>query len=347
MAEQNTRLPRNEDNPEGDGEKYNKKDTNKDGKVSDKEQADWDRKNMTRDRLEADLMNSEFAWAWKLISSDDELNQLWKRAINKGWTSDRFIAALMGTDFYEENDGFKRTNQTQKSVDPATWETRMQGAIAQIKDDLANRIDIGNISEDRLRQMAERYLNLGFDTNQPGRAAAYNDWLSTRAVSFTNGGANLAGEAAATKEGLEALLRAQGFDPTLQRWTDWVNARVNAVASGDEQLTDAQSYIRQQAASKYKGYGDQILNGQTVEELANGYFELMADTLEMDPGTINLKDPYIQQALMGDSETGAPMGLWDFQKMLRKDERWQYTKQANAQADGLARSVLEMFGFVG
>lgn len=73
----------------------------------------------------------------------------------------------------------------------------------------------------------------------------------------------------------------------------------------------------------------------------------MADTLEMDPGTINLKDPYIQQALMGDSETGAPMGLWDFQKMLRKDERWQYTKQANAQADGLARSVLEMFGFVG
>jgi len=101
-------------------DKYDEKDTNKDGKVSKKEQADWDRKNMTRDRLEADLMQSEFAWAWKLISSDDELKQLWNKAINKGWTTDRFTAALMGTDFYQENDGFKRTNATQKSVDPAT-----------------------------------------------------------------------------------------------------------------------------------------------------------------------------------------------------------------------------------
>lgn len=347
MAEQNSKLPRTEDEPTKDDKKYDKKDTNKDGKVSDKEKAEWDRKNMVRDRLEADLMNSEFAWAWKLIKSDDELSQLWKRAINKGWNTERFTAALMGTDFYQENDGFKRTNQTQKSVDPASWETRVNGAIAQIKDDLAKRIDITAISEDRLRQMAERFLNLGFDTNQPGRAAAYNDWLSTRAVAIVDRGVALAGDSAATKEGLQALLRAQGFDPSLERWTKWVTDRVNAIASGNEQLTDAQSYIRQQAASKYTGYRDQILGGQTVEDVASGYIELMADTFEIDPSAINLKDPYIQQALMGDPETGSPTGLWEFQKQLRKDERWQYTKQANQQADGLARSVLEMFGFVG
>lgn len=351
MAE-NERLPTNtedpKDNSSTDEKKYDEKDTNKDGKVSKKEQADWDRKNMTRDRLEADLMQSEFAWAWKLISSDDELNELWNKAINKGWTTDRFTAALMGTDFYQENDGFKRTNATQKSVDPATWQTRLEGAKAQIRDDLAEMgIDVTQVPEGRWEKMAERYLNLGFDTNAAGRAAAYQDWLSTRMSNFMDKDFDLAGAAASNRDSLTAYLIQNGFDPSLDRWTEWVEDRVKGIASGDMQMSDAQSAIRQQAATKYRGFSDRILAGETVQDVASGYLELMADTFEIDPNSIQLKDPYIQQALMGDAETGTPMGLWDFQKQLRQDERWQYTKQANNQASGLARSVLEMFGFVG
>ena len=58
----------------------------------------------------------------------------------------------------------------------------------------------------------------------------------------------------------------------------------------------------------------------------------------------------MRSALQGiDESSGQPkaMGLWEFQKMLRKDDRFRYTKQANQMADGLASSILSMFGFVG
>jgi hypothetical protein len=41
------------------------------------------------------------------------------------------------------------------------------------------------------------------------------------------------------------------------------------------------------------------------------------------------------------------MSLYDYQKMLRKDNRWQYTDQAKQEVSQTALKVLRDFGFQG
>jgi hypothetical protein len=41
------------------------------------------------------------------------------------------------------------------------------------------------------------------------------------------------------------------------------------------------------------------------------------------------------------------MTLFDFQKQLRKDARWQYTDQAREEVSSAALRVLQDFGFMG
>lgn len=332
-----------------DLQKYDK---DKDGKLDKKERQEYEReqeREFSRDRLEADLMNSQFSWAWKLIKSDPELSELWKKAIDKGWNSARFQAALMNSDWFRENDGYRRTIMAQEKTDPETFKRRLEGAVAKIRDDLAKLgINISEIPDSRLQQMGRNFLYLGFDQGQ--NESVYQDWLGGNFVKMRNNNRGIAGAALSNQDQLTAVLLANGFNPENERWASWIDSTVNSIALGDMQLSDAQSYVRERAATLYPVFGERIRQGQNVEDLAAAYYEIYADTLEVNPSEISLRDPYIREALQGvDPETGKPraMGLWDFQKRLKADDRWQYTKQANSMADGFANDILQMFGFVG
>jgi hypothetical protein len=41
------------------------------------------------------------------------------------------------------------------------------------------------------------------------------------------------------------------------------------------------------------------------------------------------------------------MSIYDFEKTLRQDQRWQYTDQARSEASDIATKVLKDFGFMG
>jgi len=41
------------------------------------------------------------------------------------------------------------------------------------------------------------------------------------------------------------------------------------------------------------------------------------------------------------------LNLYDYQKTLRKDDRWQYTQQANSEVARATKQVLQDFGFMG
>ena len=69
----------------------------------------------------------------------------------------------------------------------------------------------------------------------------------------------------------------------------------------------------------------------------------MAATLEVNPETIKLNDPTLRMAIGPDKE----MSLYDYQRSLRKDARWQYTDNARQDVSSIAKSVLQDFGFQG
>ena len=348
--------PRADYNNDGETNKEDldlqKFDVDKDGKLDKKERRAYERdqqSDFNRDQLEADLMNSEFAWAWKVIKLSPELKDLWDKAIKEGWQGPRFQAALMNSDWFQENDGYKRTIEALEKTDPATYKVRLDSAISKVKDDLVKMgIAVEGISADRLSQMGRRFLILGFD--QGRNIESYNDWLGSNFVKMRGAGKTIGGSALTNQDALNALLLANGFDPNNSSWQGYVSDTVNKIAVGDMSIEDAQSFVREQAATMYPVFSDRIRQGQNVQDIAAAYYQIYADTLELNPDEIKLTDPYMRTALQDvDKETGKPqaMSLWDFQKMLRKDERFQYTKQANQAADGLAASILSMFGFVG
>jgi hypothetical protein len=69
----------------------------------------------------------------------------------------------------------------------------------------------------------------------------------------------------------------------------------------------------------------------------------MASVLEVNPETINLNDKTLRSAIGPEKE----MTLYDWERSLRKDPRWQYTNNARQEVSGIGLNVLQQLGFQG
>lgn len=88
---------------------------------------------------------------------------------------------------------------------------------------------------------------------------------------------------------------------------------------------------------------DLLGQGYDLETIYSPYRSTMANILELDPNTISLSDPALR---MGIGKQG-DMNLYDFERALRQDSRWQYTQQARGEVSDVALRVLRDFGFTG
>ena len=69
----------------------------------------------------------------------------------------------------------------------------------------------------------------------------------------------------------------------------------------------------------------------------------MASVLEVAPDSISLDDKTLRMAIGPEKE----MSLYDFQRTLRNDPRWQYTDNARQETSSTVLGVLRDFGFQG
>ena len=84
-------------------------------------------------------------------------------------------------------------------------------------------------------------------------------------------------------------------------------------------------------------------NGVDLDAIYSPYKNVMASTLEINPESITLSDPLLRSAITGEKE----LPIYEFQRQLRKDTRWQYTNQAKQEVSDVALKVLRDFGFQG
>ena len=84
-----------------------------------------------------------------------------------------------------------------------------------------------------------------------------------------------------------------------------------------------------------------LAQGIDLDTVYSPYKNLMASILELNPESIDLKDPTLRLAFGPDKETT----IYDFEKTLRKDYRWQYTDNAKRDVSNVALKVLRDFGF--
>lgn len=151
-----------------------------------------------------------------------------------------------------------------------------------------------------------------------------------------------AGEAADALGALRGVARANGFnldkDFGLQ-----LDGWLQRISKG-ESVDDFARLIRAQAKLGLpEKVGTLIDEGLDLANIYAPYRNRMANLLEVTPDSISLDDPLLRAAYGQDKE----MSIYDFQRAVRKDPRWQYTDNAREEVSNVALQVLRDFGFQG
>jgi hypothetical protein len=123
----------------------------------------------------------------------------------------------------------------------------------------------------------------------------------------------------------------------------------NSIVAGTIDENTAFNTLRESAAEAFPSYGDKIKSGIDLRTLADPYIQSMSDILEIPDTGIDMFDPKVRNALaftLPDGKVGTK-SIYDFEKELRQDPRWQYTNNAREQASSIATTVLKDFGFMG
>jgi hypothetical protein len=141
---------------------------------------------------------------------------------------------------------------------------------------------------------------------------------------------------------LRATARANGFNLDTSFGSS-INDWLQRLAKG-ESIETFKNTIR--GAAKL-GLPDKVANlldqGLDLKDIYAPYRNVMASVLEVAPDSINLDDKTLRMAIGPEKE----MSLYDFQRTLRKDPRWQYTDNARAESSDSVLKVLKDFGFQG
>ena len=116
------------------------------------------------------------------------------------------------------------------------------------------------------------------------------------------------------------------------------------LALGEIDPTRLASDVRKLAAVGQPQFVRDLLGqGINLDEIYSPYRRTMARVLELNEGQIDLMDPTLR---MGINEKG-DVNLYDYEKALRQDSRWQYTGDARQKVSDSALTVLRNFGFQG
>jgi hypothetical protein len=122
-------------------------------------------------------------------------------------------------------------------------------------------------------------------------------------------------------------------------------AQIDSFAKRVEDGTDIKTIDSEIRGIAGLGMPEKVQNllaqGIDLDTVYSPYRNLMASVLELNPESIDLKDPTLRSAIGPDKE----MPIYDFEKNLRKDFRWQYTDNAKRDVSNVALKVLRDFGF--
>lgn len=99
---------------------------------------------------------------------------------------------------------------------------------------------------------------------------------------------------------------------------------------------------RKLAAQGQPDYVKELLaQGYDLENIYAPYKNSMASILELRPDQIQLNDPALRMAINKNGD----MNIYEYERALRKDARWQYTENAARDIAGKTLRVLRDFGF--
>lgn len=303
----------------------------------------------------------------EIFKTNEELRKLLIKAVgdpNKAgdeYDVDRFISELSNTNWFKTNAGpirqrgfyerqYKALALALKQDDPrykeklaeldrtSEYGRGLQDTVEAVNEYVTQLLGTGALDDTTIRSIAEEIYRYA---NEDDAVKIRNAVLG--AARYGKGAA-IGGQAGQVLTDLKAIAAANGFDLEAQFATD-LPTWLDRIAKGESPET-YKKIIRDAAKTAFNvsdRVGALMDQGVNLETVYSPYKNVMASVLEINPQTITLKD-LSDKGVFGAQQE---MSLYDFQRALRKDPRWQYTNNAREETSNVALQVLRDFGFQG
>ena len=290
-----------------------------------------------RDRLSREELAANYGFALAFLQSDPELMKLFRQATRNSWTTDRFVAKLRSTDWFKNNSANVRNAIIQKTSDPATFKANVQQMFATVRDTWQSMFGQAGLDRKQLMAWSETAVTMGWTQAQLmdriAQGANFKQLLTKK---------NLGGTAAESERQIAQLAEAYG----VKLGPQWRAAQVKKIVAGNDTLEGVTNRVRELAKQQYAAFATQIDAGMTIQEIVDPYRQLLAERLELSPSAVGLDDKLLRRMLTARDDKGRPttISLGDFEDMVRKDDRWQYTDNAREEMASLTAGLLRDMG---
>lgn len=280
-----------------------------------------------------EVLARQYGMTMGLLNAYPELKSLFQSMVKEGWNQAKFNAKLNETQWYKTLSDTQRKAILLQYTDPATYGKLWNTTQTHIRSIMA---DMGADPNDwdKVNAISAKVIHEGYNDDQA------RDFLGQYIVFGAGGLAG--GKAGAVQQELNSYAYTMG----VQNSSQWIQNAVRSVVRGKSTSLDFKNQIMEQAISAFPTWEKQLRAGSTMADLASPYTQSMSQILEIPPGSINLFDNTIRNALSWKDPQGLQSAkpIWQFQNDLRTDERWKRTQNAQDAAMGTAHKVLQDFG---
>lgn len=157
-------------------------------------------------------------------------------------------------------------------------------------------------------------------------------------------GTDLAGNIGVIQDTVNQLISTNGLngfvtDKKKQQW-------MKALAKGELNNDTLMANIRDEAKKVYSGFASLLDANPTLSlyDVADPYISVYANMFELGQAQVDVADVLKKAIKFGADGKESVMSVFEFEKSLRNDPRFETTKKAKDEASGLAASFARAFG---
>lgn len=284
---------------------------------------------------------------WLDARVDPETGKIIKGKKTEGveWDANKIALEIQNSKWYAKNDANVRLAENARLSDPATWQrkvTNVAGTLRRRATEMGavlDGVDIEDLAQ-KILKTNYSYVDGSPDGSIPD--SVLDEFLVPMIRAKDSG--DFGGKAGMSAASIRQTLKQYGVTVT----DSWVLDAVRGLEDGTKTEQDILNGIVDIAKQTWGSLAGGISDTVSTTQLASSYIATLANTLEIDEQAIDLNTPEIKQALMYvDPATGQQRqkSLWEFEQDLRKDPRWEGTKQGQKELGDAAMGMLRDFGF--
>jgi len=211
----------------------------------------------------------------------------------------------------------------------------LKSADAKVREYVASTI--GEVADADLQKIVKQVYDSAIE-NDPGQIRnIVRDYIKV------SDGVTPTGKSGQVLVDLKSTAMANGFDLNKIFSPQQIEGFLKKVDLGESVDTIKQQIRNIAKVGMPQNVANMLDNGIDLDTIYTPYKNIMASTFGINPETISLNDSTLRSAVTAEKE----VPLYEFQRQLRQDNRWKYSKEANDEVSAMISQVKRDFGFMG